>query len=211
MTKIAIIGDVHGDFDAYVEITKTCERSIQIGDFGAGFSTKSSNKLDEDGSHMPMLSPNHKFIRGNHDNPALCKMHPNWIPDVTVEGNKFFMGGAHSIDQRNRNIGINWWDDEELSYEELNNAIDIYAAAKPRYVFTHDCPEIVGAVFFGGNSYKVRHNSSTMQALSMMFDIHQPEAWFFGHYHQYKYAFVKGTRFVCVPILTAFEYDFEED
>ena len=54
-----IIGDVHGKINEYLQLIKNRKHSIQLGDFGVGF-------VD-----IPELPINHRFIRGNHDNPEL--------------------------------------------------------------------------------------------------------------------------------------------
>lgn len=69
MTTIRFIGDVHGSPKAYRRAVGDAERSIQVGDFGLGF------------VRMPQLGPGHRFIRGNHDCPDLCRERPDWIAD----------------------------------------------------------------------------------------------------------------------------------
>lgn len=97
------IGDTHAKFGSYQAIALGADASIQVGDFGAGF------------AEIPDLGPNHRFIRGNHDNPALCRAHPNWIPDGHSENGMFFMGGATSVDRHSRCEGVDYWADEEMS------------------------------------------------------------------------------------------------
>src|SRR5260370_16253241 len=81
---IRFIGDTHAKFPLYRAIAtapvetddptnKIFAPSIQVGDFGMGFRT------------APILAPDHRFIRGNHDNPQLCAEHPNWIAVGAVE------------------------------------------------------------------------------------------------------------------------------
>lgn len=80
------IGDCHGKFNAYLEIVKDCPESIQVGDFGAGFVP------------LPDVNKDHFFIRGNHDNPTICKTSRNWIEDGSQIGNMFFVGGLDYLD-----------------------------------------------------------------------------------------------------------------
>ena len=58
---------------------------------------------------------NHKFIRGNHDDPQACREHPYWIKDGLIENDIMYIGGAWSIDREYRTEGVSWWRDEELS------------------------------------------------------------------------------------------------
>ena len=102
-----LVGDVHGKFHRYEKLIKDCDASIQVGDFGVGF-------FYIFGDHrVPMANPpydsikkgNHRFIRGNHDNPDVCRRQSYWIPDGTIEDHVLFVGGAHSIDRHIRTEG----------------------------------------------------------------------------------------------------------
>ena len=179
------IGDVHGKLDAYACLRQGCAASVQVGDLGVGF-------VD-----VPDLGPGHRFIRGNHDSPALCRTHSSWIPDATLEGGNFYLGGASSIDRWRRHPGNDVWDDEELSWGELSQAIDAYLAAQPVVVITHDGPEEVTTALLGGSL----HRSRTAQALQAMLDGHRPSLWVFGHWHRRVDAVVGDTRFVCLEEL----------
>lgn len=191
--KIRFIGDVHGKIDEYLSIISTCDRSIQVGDFGAGF-------VD-----LPNLSSNHQFIRGNHDSPQVCRNHPNWIKDGTFENNIFFMGGAWSIDYALRTPGVSWWHDEELSYSDLNDMISKYEQCKPEIMVTHDGPFSIMKSMF---PYMPR-SSRTRHALQTMFDIHKPQIWIFGHWHENKHEVYDETNFICLDELNFIDYQLE--
>jgi hypothetical protein len=133
---IRFIGDTHANFRLYRAIAtapvetddwtnKIFIPSIQVGDFGMGFNPA-----------PPTLAPEHRFIRGNHDNPQLCAEHPNWIADGSIEdlpsGAKMMLiGGALSVDREMRVEGITWWRDEELSQAALNRFCEVYGDVKP--------------------------------------------------------------------------------
>lgn len=185
------IGDVHGKMAEYMFITDGCKESIQVGDFGAGF------------VQLFDMSPNHRFIRGNHDSPDVCREHPNWIPDLTVENDIMFLGGAWSIDHEHRVPGVSWWYDEELSWSSLYDGIEIYNRVKPRVMVTHDGPDDVMKSFF---PYKDR-SSRTSEALQAMFDSYQPEFWLQGHWHESVDKIVNGTRFIVLPELGYIDID----
>ena len=186
------IGDVHGEFDAYLALIEGVDCSIQVGDMGLGF-----------GQELPKLGSCHGFIRGNHDDPEECKKHPNWFSDGLYDSvwKVFFVGGAWSIDwewrQRyemstGRKI---WWSDEECSVRQLQEIIDHYEECKPRIVVTHDCPTIMA------HEIKSQHEwdkSKTRQALDRMFEIHKPELWLFGHHHVGMVRDISGVRFIAL-------------
>ena len=185
--KIRFVGDVHGKINDYVKIVQDCERSVQVGDFGAGF------------VKMPILDPHkHKFIRGNHDNPNTCKTTPNWIKDGEIEDNILYVGGAFSIDRNSRVEGINWWSDEELTIVELNEIIDKAEIYQPKIIVSHDCPTRVAEILFGKKPLKTR----TQDALAAVFNVCQPKIWVFGHWHEDKDQIINNCRFICLNELS---------
>jgi len=101
---IRFVGDVHGNYRKYLSLIEGADRSIQVGDFGMGFLSRL------DAQHMrDQLDPiAHRFIRGNHDDPTLCRSTPHWIEDAShdEEEDIFFLGGAWSIDADWRNIRV---------------------------------------------------------------------------------------------------------
>jgi Icc-related predicted phosphoesterase len=180
------IGDTHAKFGEYQYICDNVPESIQVGDFGAGFRS------------IPDMGPSHRFIRGNHDNPEICRNHPNWIPDITVEKNMFFLGGGFSIDKASRTQGVDWWEDEELSTEEMYRAFDVYKETKPSIVVTHECPYSIAHTLFYEPRIKWLNPSKTSQLLESMWDVWKPELWIFGHWHQSRDRIIDDTRFICL-------------
>lgn len=183
------IGDVHAKFDRYLQLTSEVSESIQVGDFGAGF------------KDIPEMGETHRFIRGNHDNPEVCRNHPNWIADGSLIGDMFFIGGGRSIDQHLRTTGLDWWPDEELSYEELCEAANKYEEVKPRIMVSHEVPLSAARYFFGKHTFKNIPGSLTSKLLNVLFTIHQPEIWICGHWHQRKDEVIEGTRFIVLEEL----------
>jgi hypothetical protein len=45
---------------------------------------------------LPELPPEHKFLRGNHDDPKLCGKHPNYLGEYGYlpDDELFFVSGA---------------------------------------------------------------------------------------------------------------------
>lgn len=199
MRIIRFIGDVHGRYEPYKRLIADVPASIQLGDMGVGFRRKSGPNVGEaygNPPHYAMVAGNHRFIRGNHDAPAACQTHSQWIPDGTVENDMMFIGGALSIDKEWRHEGYDWWPDEELSIAELNILVDVYAATKPRIMVTHDCPEVAAMALM--NRTKLDYPSRTRQAFQSMFEVHQPEKWLHGHWHLSSRRVINGTRFICL-------------
>lgn len=213
MSVTRIIGDIHGDFYSYQMALLDHTRSIQVGDFFIGMGGNDYWHEQINAFHSANLG--HRFIRGNHDDPGRCRREMvGWIPDGTVEGEVMLLGGAYSIDRKFRVEGQDWWDDEELSIEELYQMIDLYAETKPRVMITHDAPtSITEAMFIKGGLAVGKMNAKTIPtltgfALETMFAIHKPEVWFFGHWHYTREFSALGTHFHCLGINDYVDFDF---
>jgi hypothetical protein len=189
--KVRFIGDIHAKIPEYLAITDTCERSVQVGDFGVGFYP--TYMLD------PWeLAPKHRFIRGNHDDPGMCPKLPNWIPDGTLEDGIMYIGGAWSIDHAWRMEGVDWWRDEEVSMSRFQEIIDLAIRAKPRVMVTHDCPTRIVPELF----YQEPINTLTQNALERIREEIEPEYWVFGHWHKNVMQSIGGTTFICLAELS---------
>lgn len=203
MSILRLIGDQHNEYKKYLSLIKDCDYSIQVGDLGLNYSGLRyicTNNYVFD-------TEKHKFLPGNHDcyeksSIDYYKHQPNCLGDYGVykipsmKDEIFFVRGAWSIDGEYRKSHYNarghicWWEEEELSAGELNSAIDLYKEVKPRIMVTHEAPLSIVENFTDPN-FPTRFGyqpgvikTKTGQALQAMFEIHQPQIWIFGHYHQ---------------------------
>ena len=197
-----LIGDVHGLFWDYKRIIKSLgvKRTLQLGDFGLGF------LQTMDFPDMSGIEGEHLFIRRNHDNPAVCRADKHCVGDFGVlEGSfidglydkLFFIAGAWSIDEAYRTPGISWWEDEQLSHEQLADAIDKYSEVKPDIVCSHDCPTTILHHIHGSRVIPTR----TSQAMDIMINIHKPKYFFFAHHHISWRKNIDGCWFICLSEL----------
>lgn len=192
--KTRFIGDIHGKMLPYLGLLDECENSIQVGDFGFGFGAKGEAEFID--SMLDEMPGNHRFIRGNHDSPKEAAKSPRWIKDGTIENDMMLIGGAHSIDRDYRIDGVSWWRDEELSHEELNGLISLYAFVQPKIMVTHTAPISIPRDHMG---FKIFGNGSrTELALDEMLHTHRPETWIFGHWHKDFDLYIGRTRFICL-------------
>ncbi len=171
--QITLIGDIHGNVDEYNRIVRKHPLTLQLGDFGFEDTYK---RINAD-------SRFHKIIGGNHD--AYNKLEDgsfnqpdNFLGDYGMWNEIFYVRGANSCDKAGRTVGVDWWPDEELSFKQLSEAIEIFGMFKPDIVATHDCPQ-----FICENYFNIHALSKTRCALEEMFKAHQPKQWFFGHHH----------------------------
>ena len=202
------IGDVHGDFPKYKWLLDQdplpesfCHHtgayeaieldgidcSLQVGYLGL-FSKYHDNLV---------LDSEHRFFRGNHDNPHMCQKHPNYIGDYGYisEMDMFWLGGGFSIDREYRTSGVDWWEGEELKYGELMGVLECYGDSKPKIMVSHECPTCIKVEALT-NILKIDIMSRTEACLQSMFEIHQPDIWIFGHHHKWVDRKLDGTRFV---------------
>ena len=205
------IGDVHGKYTQYQKIIDSCDESIQVGDMGVGFRYSYGPKEGEfypNPPHYAMIRGKHRFIRGNHDNPAECKKHSQWIADGTIEDDIMFVGGALSIDRDRRIKDYTWWEDEELSINALYSVVDNFTTVQPRVMIAHECPDPIADMLMYGNKFK--DGSRTRQAFTAAWEAYKPELWIFGHWHNNLDQVVLGTRFICLNELSYIAIDMND-
>jgi len=110
-----------------------------------------------------------------------------------------FVGGAWSIDKQWRTIGVDWWENEEVSYGRANELIDLYEQVKPAIMITHDIPRTVAMSIFQLHEKNAGLNI-TNSMFECMFSIHKPSLWIGGHWHQNKNVIIGGCRFIILGI-----------
>lgn len=206
MTKYRLIGDVHGKYKQYKKIIAERPNTIQVGDMGVGFRHTQGpreGQFQQNPPHYAMCAGYHRFIRGNHDNPAECKKHSQWISDGHVEDDIMFVGGADSIDKQWRIKDYTYWEDEELSTEEFINIKKVYEFAKPRAMITHTAPTEATSTLLARVMGEERIGTPTRSEdeFQQLLAIHRPELWVFGHWHHSFDWTIDGTRYVCLAEL----------
>lgn len=188
-----IIGDVHGRINDYWKIlNKYKGKSIQVGDFGF----KRQHEW-----HLKNVTGDHKISFGNHDDYTYLNQ-PHSCGNYSYEDGLMTVRGAYSIDRVYRTENVDWWANEELNYEEMQEAVDAYVLNKPRIMITHDCPQEVRQYMF-----YIHQKSLTTNGLQVMFEQHQPDLWLFGHHHKSKNEVINGTHFICLNELETYETD----
>lgn len=158
------LGDIHG---AYEFIPKNRGPIVQVGDLGVGSWT------------LPKFNDDFRFIRGNHDNPQLCREHPNYIGDWKLEGNVLYISGAWSIDKIWRTPDVNWWADEELNFMQMHEILSLPEDAV-HFVVAHDCPAFLYS-HLGINGIIKENTPLFLNEVAKRF---VPRKWVCGHHHQ---------------------------
>jgi len=189
------IGDVHCKIGKYIPIIRTCEESIQVGDFGF------KEEWDWLEKNSSIIGLSHKINMGNHDYIPCVNTNPHSLGNWSYERGIFTIRGANSIDIHKRIEGRDWFVNEELNYGEGYEVFDNWELSKPDIVVTHDCPALVAEVLFGfprTGINKEYYKSTTRELLQNMFEVHQPKLWVFGHHHINKNETINGTNFICL-------------
>ena len=210
--KIFVTGDTHGanDFQKLKLFAKrnphlTKEDYLIIaGDFGGLWF---ENTLEEDLRPYCNLPFTVLFVDGNHENFNMLNKYPTkrWnggkvhfikkdIIHLTrgqvfeLSGKKIFtMGGATSIDKEYRIPNISWWKQEEITYDDIqeaeqnllrhDNIVD--------YIITHSCGERALRALHPklyNRPYKMKTQIDNL-FLSKFEQTVDYARWYFGHYH----------------------------
>jgi len=193
--KYTILGDVHGNIEHCYRVYRDVQRRnpgsevIQIGDLGVGFSTHGFP--DTADYRLPALF---KFFPGNHDNRKECHKLPNCLGDYGEYKDLFFLSGAWSIDKNQRIPGVSWWDDEELSHTQLEDAVEKWKNSKAEILLSHEGPHsVVSTVWPWISGY-----DKTRCALDEMIKIRKPSQVIFGHHHKALDTMIDNVRYICL-------------
>jgi hypothetical protein len=219
MTALRIIGDVHGqigpddlytrDARPYLELIAGADYSIQVGDMGDGETYDQLGAAVDPGRH--------RFFPGNHDH--YDHLPPHSLGDfgaVRWGGvDFFFIRGASSADRdklvrRGRELGKTlWFEQEELTEDQMRAAERLYARTRPGIVLSHDAPTEIARLAWqharrlsAPSPEAVFRPSRTSEFLMRLLGHHAPHLWAFGHYHR-DWRYREGEiAFVCVGELS---------
>ena len=196
--SITLIGDLHGKYKNYHEIIREKDRhpyTLQLGDFGFKYDTLKN-----------VDSTRHLILPGNHDNYNDCYNHSHFLGDygyTSLNRVKFFYyRGAYSIDRQSRTVGIDWWEDEQVTIDQFMKARELYREIKPDIFLAHDCPDFMVPQYIGPHAK--RYENITGWALGELYKIHQPKLFIHGHYHVSKTTQYGDTKFVCLNELETY-------
>jgi len=230
------VGDVHGkwgELEAKLRrLEVRGETIVQVGDFGVGFGGPSGRMSERTGlvrldAFLAGTDNTLLAIRGNHDDPAYFQgggKHAGdydrirFVADYTVDvvaGRKIlFVGGAVSIDRRERRAGRSYWPDEGFRLDE--QALVAADLTGLWTVVTHSAPPFVHPVVSSEGSPLVQsfaqrdptlltEVNDERDDLRRLYDLvvarSHPAAWLYGHFHSHATADIGETRFVLLDEL----------
>ena len=168
-----ILSDVHCDFNHVINV---CQRHVdqtvvQLGDLGIGFLRTEYVKEN--------TPSNFRFFVGNHDSRTLANTLPSCLGNFGEFENIFFVSGANSIDRFSRIEGKDWWPDEELTYAQSNECLNLWEQSDKDIIVAHDCPQTIAEKFMS-----IYDRSLTRTLLDRMIEVRKPKLVVFGHHHR---------------------------
>jgi hypothetical protein len=105
----------------------------------------------------------------------------------TINDKKIFVfGGALSTDKANRNVGIDWWEQEVATYAETDYAIGNLEKHnwKVDYILSHTCPASIIGEFIHSTSYTAdKFKDPTAIFFDHVYKNISFSEWHFGHLH----------------------------
>lgn len=204
---IIVAGDIHGCFGDLNQLINQRKPKIllQAGDFGYW---PEFNKPDKYG-HMsrPVAGNCHvHWCDGNHEDHWRLKerktneLWPNvfyqprgstlTLPDGRTV---LFMGGADSIDKGMRTVGLDWFPEEVISY---NDVARLDPNLKVDIVVSHTCPAELAHKMV--RDTRAMSGDPSRHALSEVFKMYRPPLWYFAHWHMHMSTFMMGCRFIAL-------------
>lgn len=182
VNDLVLIGDVHGKWPMLKNVCDKYKDKIVlgIGDVGIGFPGRT-----------PVLPENFRYFRGNHDNPPICRAHPQYTVEWGMWNGVYIVAGADSIDKKWRKDGIDWWPTEQLSREEMDLALEDYTKTKPDILICHEAPFLLHKIQKEASCTYDPNNASwgeprgnaTAFLLDSMLKVHMPKLLVHGHWH----------------------------
>jgi predicted phosphodiesterase len=137
-----------------------------------------------DGNHenFPFL---HKFL---HDDRGVAHLRPHiaWLPRGLRwewDGLKFMaLGGATSMDKVHRTPMVSWFQDEEITWAQAEEAI---AGGPVDVVIAHDAPDgvLVPGLYMGWPEEAMQRANGHRAMLSEVAQAILPAVWVHGHFH----------------------------
>lgn len=206
---IGVAGDWHGDTGWALRALKTfAENGIKhvfhLGDFGfwgghdgAAYVRKVAKCLNNNDLTLYVTLGNHENYDKissrpvgedgltHYDDPRL-KIFPRGFHGL-IDGVDFVsLGGANSIDYKNRVEKVSWWREESISLKDFDAAT---AEGQKTLMFSHEMPDGVDIASLrktwrgGWDSDEIRYSEMGRKVLREAINFIKPKVLFHGHHH----------------------------
>lgn len=199
--KLIVLSDVHANILRCQDIALRNPSTpvIQIGDLGIGFVPREV---------IESLPSNFYFFVGNHDNRKIANsMRGRCLGDWGHWNESvFYVSGAHSKDKDQRTEGVNWWPDEELTYQQGQECIDEWERSEAFVLLSHDLPQRIAEGY-----YLIYDKCMTRNILERMTQIRKPKLHIYGHHHRHVEVSCDGVNYIGLKIDEAILLDISEN
>jgi hypothetical protein len=227
--QVIVMGDLHGVWSQANHLInqKKPQIVLQCGDFGYWPKWDNTTTIVvEDNFDGQKLKPFNQYgikpedariywCDGNHEDheslkkirdAGIFEIQPNVfyqprgstleLPDGRVV---LFMGGADSVDKRERTPGRDWFPEETIKSKDLDNlpnyAVDI--------IISHTAPkEFYKKLMTTRNletyNWEDKFNDPSREALSYILHKYKPSLWYFAHFHIFGRGYYENTRWCCL-------------
>ena len=210
--RIGILGDLHGDLEHLVVVSRTMEARgihvlLQLGDFGFIWpGTNWGHALDRIENRLRKAGQVLYFVDGNHEDfatlstfptsadglrhvrPSIIHIPRGWRTTLAHARTFAALGGASSIDRGLREHGVSWWPEESITEADLERLgtepVDILVG--------HDAPapwpkldSRLGRTPSWWSEDDQRYADGGRQMLTRAFNALHPKLFFGGHFHLY--------------------------
>ncbi len=186
---------------------------IILGDVGLGFDQDKEEQLLRNCDVFLSATENDLYlIRGNHDKPSLWQeggenawstsfQHIHFVPDgqlMMIQGKRYVaLGGAISVDRSARELGVDYWADEEFTPPTG-------VIAGLHGVLAHTGPFFPGLGSIMDYIHRdhdlrfdlAREEDAVMSTIALL----QPAIWYCGHFHRSQTLQVDNTFCRCLDI-----------
>lgn len=206
MKNTYLIGDTHGTISNILKADRIygLDNDIVIvaGDFGYIWSDMTLvGNIEMLQEYMVERNTILAFVDGNHENFELLYQFPTETycggvihriaPNIihltrgqvfTFHGQTFFtMGGANSIDKGRRRNRVSWWEEEDITAYDIEQAqINLEAYGyNVDYVISHTCPQEIKKA----TGFKLEYDSYNENILSDIAEATTFKHWYYGHMH----------------------------
>lgn len=171
---------------------------------------KRPRKIDGKWENLKHCLFEHSYKRYQYPNaPKISNFNYGVFPGIKLAeyNNLFVIGGAHSIDKEARLRAMRsgepkcWWIQEEMDQITIHGCIESYLGCCPDILVTHDCPAFLYPYVMPDGlrrPYEMITNR-TASFLQLLFSLHKPRRWIFGHHHTMFSRTVEDCHFTCIP------------
>lgn len=163
---------------------------IQLGNMRHGVN---ASNIEFFNNHIEKRFDNFRFIRGNNDNPEICRKSQHYLGNygVNYRYGYFFVSGSGTTEQQRmeRRYNVSWFMDEEMQMDEMFKMASLYEQTKPEIVITNEIPHIIKM------KNEIRSTKTSM-ILGDLVRLHKPRVWIYclDHPHdEEKHYEIEGT------------------